>query len=660
MEILRHLRREAHQVSSLGKPVSEGRLLSKLLGTGDPRELAAPLDFNRLAQDGFRVNPIIYGCIRVISTSVAEPTLKALTVDEDEKVKTDTVVAGDRLAKLLIRPNDSQDQFEFYEQLLIHLMFAGNAFIHKVRAATGEVVQMELIRPDIMGLIPGTTREEGKVKAYTVKVGESLREIPKDDIIHFRLPDALDEFWGLSPVFVLARYGDVDLQSADFLRAYFLNKGIPAGILTFEHQVQKPERERVRDMWKEQFNSVEGWHNLAVLDAKVQYQNIQTGIKDVDMDGITNQTETRICAVYGVPPILISALSGISHATFANAEESRRLFWMDTATPLFTRLSKKLTIELAMKEFGDTRRIVFDLTSVPALQENKSEVRKIAMQGWNSGLFTRAQAFTLLGHQQESQQGDIIKVLPGTEFRPIESVTDANQTDNITPQAGGATANNQQGTEPTETHLIDEIDGTLVEGLEVTMANAFDRALVKFGGHCPFPPDDPRCAAFDVAFEDDDDETMIRMLSLDMRDFSSGLEEELRSYGMRLCAGRGDAFVPNVTPSVDRAFTRLTVPSRASQELLLSTDQVVNKKGLLFRSVGLLPNQTMTLIRAEAQFVAQRRTEDETNTALDRLRQALLLRHRDAFAKEAAALVEREIKEQIELRDLMGEEKDGS
>jgi HK97 family phage portal protein len=383
-------------------------------------ETPSPLDFNRLASEGYRVNPIIYGCIRVISQAVAEPTLKALTVDENEQVETDTVVGGDPLAELLMRPNDHQDQFEFYEQLLIHLMFAGNAFIHKIRSIAGNVVGLEIIRPDIMGLIPGENREEGKVRAYTVRINETSFPIPKDDIIHFKLPDALDEFWGLSPIFVLARYGDVDLQSADFLRSYFLNKGIPAGILTFEHPVQKPERERVRDMWKEQFNSVEGWHNLAILDAKVNYQNVQTGIKDVDMDSITNQTETRICAVYGVPPILISALAGISHATFANAEESRKLFWSDTATPLFTRLSKKLTTELAMKEFGDDRRIIFDLTSVPALQENKSELRKIAMQGWNSGLFTRDQTFALLGHAQETTQGTLIKILPGTEFRPID------------------------------------------------------------------------------------------------------------------------------------------------------------------------------------------------------------------------------------------------
>lgn len=415
---------------------SESRLLSKMLTTASNRELPAPLDFKRLADEGYRINPMIYGCIRFISQAVADPTLKALTVADNDTVVTNYPQGGDALAQLLMRPNPDQDQFEFYEQLLIHLMFAGNAFILKVRSASGQVVGLDLIRPDIMGVVPGRTREEGLVKNYTVRINEQIFPIPRDDIIHFKLPDALDQYWGLSPIFVLARYGDVDLQSADFLRSYFLNKGIPAGILTFEHPVQKPERERVRDLWKEQYNSLEGWHNIAVLDAKVNYQNIQTGIKDVDMDVITDQTETRICAVYGVPPILISALSGVKNATFANVEESRKLFWMDTATPLFTRLSRKMTTELAIKEFGFDRRVIFDLTSVPALQENKAEIRKVALQGYNSGLLTRDQTYDLLGLAKESANGNLIKVLPGTEFRPIEDLPTAQQTDLIEPGTG--------------------------------------------------------------------------------------------------------------------------------------------------------------------------------------------------------------------------------
>jgi hypothetical protein len=66
------------------------------------------------------------------------------------------------------------------------------------------------------------------------------------------------------------------------------------------------------------------------------------------------------------------------------------------------------------------------------------------MQGWNSGLFTRDQTFALLGHAQETTQGTLIKILPGTEFRPIEDQPNASDTDNLIPKSGGSTTETQQ------------------------------------------------------------------------------------------------------------------------------------------------------------------------------------------------------------------------
>lgn len=447
---------ERHQLTGLGQQ-TEGRIFSQLFQTNQQgAELASPLDFKRLASEGFRINPIIYACIRLISQSVGDPELKALT-HENDNIITNTIRENDSLSVLLHSPNDTQDQYDLFEQLLIHLMVTGNAFLRKVRSQSGQVVQLELIRPDIMGLIPGNTRAEGKIKTYTVRVDEVHFSIPTSDIIHFKLPDALDEFWGLSPIFVLARYGDIDLQSADFLRAYFLNRGVPAGILTFDHPVQKPERERVRDMWKEQYNAISGWHNVAVMDAKVTYQAIQSGIKDVDMQRITDQTETRICATFGVPPVIISALSGIDKASFANTGESRKLFWLDTMTPLFARLSRKLTKELAIKEFGIDRQIVFDLSGVAPLQENKAEIRKLAMQGWNTGLYTRNQAFSLLGQDIETNVGDVIKVLPGTEFIGVEEAVNSPKRDDAVPVSAGSPGGSVQSMTPEEVLLLKQL-----------------------------------------------------------------------------------------------------------------------------------------------------------------------------------------------------------
>jgi len=77
----------------------------------------------------------------------------------------------------------------------------------------------------------------------------------------------------------------------------------------------------------------------------------------------------NICSVYGVPSPMISNVGDVN---LANAETSRRMFWLDTVIPLLDWLTESLTKGLA-REYGDDIRISYDLTGIPALQENMTD-----------------------------------------------------------------------------------------------------------------------------------------------------------------------------------------------------------------------------------------------------------------------------------------------
>ncbi len=413
--------------------LGDGGLMSRLVSFfSEGTELPDPLDFAAMAEAGFRRNAIAHACIRRISRSVAEPQLKAVTVLPNGELQTDSPQTGDALASLLYAPNEEQDQYELFEQLLIHLMVAGNAFLYKIRSSVGgPPVMLELIRPDLMGILPGKDRSEGRIKAYTVKTDNTgaRQLVDKNDIIHFKMPDAFDEYWGLSPLYTAARYGDIDLQASDFLRAYFKNRGIPSGMLQFDKPVQKPERDRVRDLWKEQYQGITGWHNVAVLDSNAKYTPLQTGVENMNLENVTSQTETRICMIFGVPPVLIGTMFGLSKSTFSNLDGSEKIFWIDTMSPLFAKISRRLTRKLAQEEFGPNRQAVFDLSGVQALTENKSELRKIALQGWSKGLLTRNAANKMLGLSQEDENGNVYLMPNNAVLLPVDQVANAEKID---------------------------------------------------------------------------------------------------------------------------------------------------------------------------------------------------------------------------------------
>lgn len=364
--------------------------------TNPGQELPQPLDFERLVDEFYRRNPIVYSAVRALSRSASEPNFQACTVN-DLGVAIPDDPMSDPLAMLLAQPNEEQECYEFMEQLIIHLQVTGNAFIHKIRSRNGNVVHLELFRPDLVSLEPMASRNGRKIARYFIGFDTDRRPVPARDIIHMRLPDAFDEYWGLSPLFILAKYGDIDKQSTDFLRAYFLNRGVPSGMLVAKGRVQDNDRQEMKDSWRMQFSGEKGWHKIPVMDQGVEYQALSTGLKDMDLGPVFNQTETRISMVYGVPPILLGTNAGLERSTFSNFSESRRGFWTETLVPMYTRIVRRLTKKLAQEEFGPRRMIKADVSKVAGLQDNKEKLRALATKGYDKGLFTTNEARDIMG-----------------------------------------------------------------------------------------------------------------------------------------------------------------------------------------------------------------------------------------------------------------------
>ena len=394
------------------------------------QELPRPLDFEGLSDALYRKNAIAYSCIRKLSASASEPEFIACTIDKNGVAQRDDPYK-DPLAKLIAQPNQQQEAYEFFEQLVIHLQATGNAFVRKIRTRAKGVHAIELLRPDLMTITPMRTRGGGRAARYTYE-GNSAKpeEIPLADMIHLRLPDVFDEFWGLSPLYVLMKYGDIDVQATDFLRSYFLNRGVPSGMLVVDGRIQDPDRQALKDSWRRQYQGGHGpdragWHGVAVLDQGVRYEQLSSGLRDIKLDPIFDQSETRICMVFGVPPILVGTASGLQRSTHSNFSESRRSFWTDTLIPMYTRVVRRLTKRLAIEDFGPRRVVKADVEKVAGIQENKDKLRMHAIRGWDKGLFTVNEARSLMDMPPlpEEQQGNAVKLGTQSVYVPRDQAS---------------------------------------------------------------------------------------------------------------------------------------------------------------------------------------------------------------------------------------------
>lgn len=360
------------------------------------KSLPYPNDYRTFAEDGYRKNALIAGCVWEIATSASEPTLIVKQRRRDGSLEP-MQDPQDPLVALLAKPNPEQTTFTFLETLFTHQQVSGNWFFRKIRSAAGNVVQLWPLRPDRVKIVPG---KDGWIDHYNFVLhgdpGEGI-PYPAADVVHDPLhPDPLEDFWGLSPIAVLARFGDLDNSAADYLRAFFQNDATPAGILKLKAKVLSEERQRIKELWIKEHTQGKGWHTVSVLDADADYTALGASPDKLRLSHIWDQTESRICTAFGVPPILVGALVGLNRSTFANYAEARRSFWEETLVPLYKRCGQRLTEGLAL-DFGEDLVIEFDLSTVEALQENRKLKDERAFRGWAEGLLTMDQALGIMG-----------------------------------------------------------------------------------------------------------------------------------------------------------------------------------------------------------------------------------------------------------------------
>ena len=319
----------------------------------------------------YRTNELIYACINELSATTAEAPL----ISDNEAVNA-----------LIAKPNPLMSAISFIEAWVSYAYIDGNVFVRKERDATGNVIGLWLLRPD---------RVDIDKDGYVHTIGEERQVIEWADIIHFALFNPLDDWRGLSPMSVLLKNHDNDNAITTFLNQFFNNAGVPYGLLKTSRPANKTERERIQQQWQEQFSGARALSKIAVLDSEANYTQIGLDVDAMDFSNISARTESRICATFGIPPILVGALVGLQTSTFANYGNARRSLWDETIIPLCRRIEGDLAHGLE-EDFPNVR-VWFDLSNVPTLREDRSIIVDRAIRAHQAGLMTLEEARDEIG-----------------------------------------------------------------------------------------------------------------------------------------------------------------------------------------------------------------------------------------------------------------------
>jgi HK97 family phage portal protein len=355
------------------------------------------MDWNKNA-DAFTTNDTIYSIIKLIGRKAASVPLESYTGTGEEftkrskrlKFKSKDRVEDETsdLYKLIERPNPSQGADAFWEGMFSFYALKGEAFIWLNRGLGTKPLEMYLIPPDNIYLVPDESDLYG-IKGWVLDAGGKQISIPKEDVIHWKTFNPTFDVYtrehlrGISPLDAATRRLQQDNDGMDAAVSMFQKGGAKGVLFNKDYASMTPEQQtQLQNVLDRKINNTAVKSAVASLQGEWGYLDL--GLSSVDMELLKSQALSmqRLCGVFGVPYELFQ-----SDTTFANKEMAMRSFVLNTIKPMCDSLANELN-RILVPAFSSKYYLEFDFSSVPELQDDLQKLATIYFGLFDRGAIT--------------------------------------------------------------------------------------------------------------------------------------------------------------------------------------------------------------------------------------------------------------------------------
>lgn len=296
------------------------------------------------------------------------------------------------LADLLARPNPYQGRAEFFEALIGYKLITGNSYVHGVRISNGpnagKFGELWVMPAQLVEIIASGSVEH-VIGAYRLNwfAATGSYDIPAEDVLHVKYFNPQYDYpgqnlYGMSPL-QAARRVVTRSNEAYTANAQLLKNMSPPGILSLDDpdvEFTPEQASQLEAQWAQKVGSQRAG-KVMVTAAKMQWTAL--GLSPVDLNIIESQKmDLRdICNVYGVSSELFN---DPDNKTNANKAESRKALYYERVIPEIDSIRDELNRWLVApyNRDGKIYHIDYDITSIPALQEDMEKLANNLDRSW--------------------------------------------------------------------------------------------------------------------------------------------------------------------------------------------------------------------------------------------------------------------------------------
>ena len=335
---------EKREAPSGGTPVSSGLTSSRKVFFDLFKSGGSTFDQNITSDNAIELSTV-WGCVRIISSTIASLQLDVYKESESEVIK----AINHPLHKIINRkPYPLYNAYTYQETTTIHEELYGNAYALKLYNPNGTIRGLKILDP--LNVVVYHIQDR-LVYQVTDTDGNSFdtKFYDQDDIIHQKYMTK-NGFFGLSPISTCAETFEEGMHARSFNNNFYSKGAHMAGVISYQGSVKKENIEALRKQWEEKQQGLENQGKPLVLDNGATFHALSISQKDAEFLETRKFNREEICSIFGVPLHMIGAMD---RATFNNVEQMAIEFVEHAIRPRVKRKEAELCDKLFTEEEKD-------------------------------------------------------------------------------------------------------------------------------------------------------------------------------------------------------------------------------------------------------------------------------------------------------------------
>ena len=433
---------------------------------------------------------------RLEKRKVVKQTVRQANGDEDEVYKETWIEASAEPESMLFKyPNDMQGQMEFWYLIVADLLSTGDAYIHPLkdqqyldesqpldrlrnaidRCRMTDVHQLLRLNSAMMEAVP--SEEEDKILEGYAMVSDNMAVgfLP-EEVVHIKLPNPSNPFYGLSPVVAVMKKVLLDRYTDEHHIRFYKQGARLGGAIETTKKLTKEQMNRLSATFEAKFTGKRQHHRTLILPEGMKYNTIEVSPVDTALIEFSKTNKEPILSAYNLPPIKVGLLDG---ATFANALIQNKTYYVDTIMPLTCLIEQAINRSDSIIKNTRDMRFRFDFSQIEALQEDFKAKSEMALGMLKSGA-TINEVREKVWELPPIEGGDVTPAMPhsGTDLTSLLSLNNAgdNKNDVANAQNDTEALSDVVPTEVTfESRVAQLINEAVAEGLD--LGTATQRAI---------------------------------------------------------------------------------------------------------------------------------------------------------------------------------------